>query len=221
MFRSCRGIGQRGCGTTPAGRRPPLRSASLWPGSMTPRSRPPHSFSLGRGPCARELPTRCLRFSRAPSPRTRFFWVWNFSMEKLDILFAALKCPARSPLPKPSIATRYTTRNQHRNGNGKPDLEAIDKLSMHFNTRRETNFAQHRSQDRARGRRDRRGRVGGQERGRSVGESRCAEAARSALRCPPPQTPQPLLLQAHLSFFETPLQSLQPRSASGVSEEDT
>lgn len=25
-------------------------------------------------------------------------------MEKLDILFADLKCPARSPLPKPSIA---------------------------------------------------------------------------------------------------------------------
>ena len=155
------------------------------------------------------------RFSRAPSPRTRFFiFLWNFSMEKLDILFADLKCPARSPLPKPSIdRERNTTRNQHRNG--KPDLEAIDKLSMHFNTRRErkpTNFAQHRSQDRARGprHRGRRGRVGGQERGRSVGESRGAEAARSALRCPPPNpSTSPPLGQA-VVFRDHHCTSLQP-----------
>ena len=167
------------------------------------------------------------RFSRAPSPRTRFFIFFFVELfhGKVRHSFCGPEVSSSFPRPPPQAIDRErnTTRNQHRNG--KPDLEAIDKLSMHFNTRRErkpTNFAQHRSQDRARGprHRGRRGRVGGQERGRSVGESRGAEAARSALRCPPPK---PLNLSSfrpscRFSRHHCKVCSL---GASGVSEEGT
>ena len=157
-----------------------------------------------------------LRFSRAPSPRTRFFIFFvELFHGKVRHSFCGPEVPSSFPRPPPQAIDRErnTTRNQHRNG--KPDLEASISSACTLTRgakQKPTNFAQHRSQDRARGprHRGRRGRVGGQERGRSVGESRGAEAARSALRCPPPNPLNLSSFRPSCRFSRHHCTSLQP-----------
>ena len=166
-----------------------------------------------------------LAFWRAPSPRTRFFIFFvELFHGKVRHSFCGPEVPSSFPPPQAIDRERNTTRNQHRNG--KPDLEAIDKLSsMHFKTRRETkptNFAQHRSQDRARGteapRPPRQGRRAGT---RSVGrgvEGRRGRALRSPLSPPKPLNLSSFRPSCRFSRHHCKVCSL---GASGVSEEGT
>ena len=150
-----------------------------------------------------------LRFSRAPSPRTRFFiFLWNFSMEKLDILFADLKCPARSPLPKPSIAngTQREINTEMESPISRRSISSACTLTRGAKQNQLTFRRAPIAGSRARTEAPRPPRQGRRAGTRSVGrgvEGRRGRALRSPLS--PPQTPQPLLLQAKLSFFETPL----------------
>lgn len=185
--------------------------------SMTPRS---SSLSLSL-PLSGAVPARVncpLAFCAFPVPRLRgrvFFFLELFH-GKVRHSFCGPEVPTSFPPPQAIDRERNTTRNQHEMEmeNGKPDLEAIDKLSMHFNTRRETkptNFCRAPIAGSRARHRGRRGRVGGQERGRSVGESRGAEAPlRSALRCPPPQPLNLSSFRPSCRFSRPPLQSLQP-----------
>ena len=152
-----------------------------------------------------------LRFSRAPSPRTRFFIFFvELFHGKVRHSFCGPEVPSSFPRPPPQAIDRErnTTRNQHRNG--KPDLEASISSACTLTRGAKQNQLTFRrapiAGSRARTEAPRPPRQGRRAGTRSVGrgvEGRRGRALRSPLS--PPKPPQPLLLQAKLSFFETPL----------------